>query len=187
MSTNIEIARICEFCKNEFTAKTTKTRYCSHSCNSRGYKVLAKLAKLSASNGETERARKPDLDNAKQQEFLSINQAALLFGISRRTIYRIITRGELDIAKFGARTIVRRCDMDSFFALPVVDVLPVRQQKFPGSEYCYTISQVQQKFGISPAALYHLINRHGINKYSIGKFTYVPKQDINAIFNDIEL
>jgi len=28
MSSNIKITRICKFCENEFTARTTKTLYC---------------------------------------------------------------------------------------------------------------------------------------------------------------
>nr|WP_255373831.1 helix-turn-helix domain-containing protein [[Flexibacter] sp. ATCC 35103] len=32
--------------------------------------------------------------------------ASNLLGISRSTIYRIIQRGELDIAKFGTRTVI---------------------------------------------------------------------------------
>jgi excisionase family DNA binding protein len=41
-----------------------------------------------------------------KKDFLSVSQASLLFGISRRTIYRIISRGELDVAKFGTRTVI---------------------------------------------------------------------------------
>jgi len=50
MSSNIEIKRICEFYKNEFTALTTRTRYCSHKCNIRHYKVLERNEKVEKSN-----------------------------------------------------------------------------------------------------------------------------------------
>lgn len=183
MSTNIKITRICEFCQNEFTAKTTKTKYCSLKCSSRAYKARTRKCKIEESNRQTEIARHPQLEAVKTKDFLSVNQASLLFGISRRTIYRIISKGELDIAKFGARTVIRKCDMDAFFSIPLEESLLRPVQEFPGLENCYTITQIQQKFGISPGALYMLIQRQGIAKYSIGKFNYVAKKDIDIIFN----
>lgn len=185
MSTNIKITRICEFCKNEFTARTTRTRYCSLSCNSRGYKALVRQAKIEESNKRTEIVKNPLLEVVKSKDFLSVNQASALLGISRRTIYRIISRGELDIAKFGTRTVIRRCDLDTFFTLPLDQSLLRPVQEFPGLENCYTITQIQQKFGISPGALYMIIQRQGISKYAIGKFNYVAKKDIDIIFNMI--
>lgn len=183
MSTNMKITRICEFCKNEFTARTTRTRYCSLSCNSKSYKALVRQAKITESNKQTEITKNPLLEVVKTKDFLSINQASVLLGISRRTIYRIIARGELNIAKFGTRTVIQRCDLDTFFSLPLDQSLLQPVQEFPGLENCYTITQIQQKFGISPGALYMLIQRQGIAKYAVGKYNYVAKKDIDLIFN----
>lgn len=185
MSTNIKINRICEFCQNEFIAKTTKTQYCSLKCSSRAYKARTRQSKIDQSNKQTEIAKNPVLEAVRVKDFLSIKQAGLLFGISRSTIYRLVKTGHLDIGKFGKRTVIRRCDLDSFFAVPVEDLLLKPKQQFPGFENCYTITQIQQKFNISSGALYLLIQRHGIVKYAIGKFTYVAKQDIDTIFNAV--
>jgi len=185
MSTNIRIKRICDFCLQEFTAKTTRTKYCSHKCNSRGYKADQRKAKIEKSNAETARVITNDLDKVKHREFLNITQAGLLFGISRRTIYRLIDRGYLNIAKFGARTVIRKCDLEAFFALPIIPQKLEAVQAFPGIEQCYTIGQAQSEFNISPVALYHLLHRHGIMKYSIGKFTYVPKSELDVIFKAV--
>ena len=46
MSSNIRITRICEHCGQEFTAKTVKTRYCSHACNRKGYKKVERDNKV---------------------------------------------------------------------------------------------------------------------------------------------
>ncbi len=46
MSTNIRVKRRCEYCKKEFTAKTIRTRYCSHQCNSRSYKKIKAAEKV---------------------------------------------------------------------------------------------------------------------------------------------
>ena len=183
MSSRIEVIRICEHCKKQFTARTTRTRYCSHICNSRGYKTLARSNKVEKSNQETVQLLNTDYEKIKPLEFLKITQASLLFGISRSTIYRLVNRGQLDVGKFGKRTVLRRCDLEAFFAVPVQDVTLKTGQQFPGFDNCYTITQIQQKFNISSGALYLLIQRQGIVKYSVGKYTCIAKQDIDIIFN----
>lgn len=183
MSSNIEVIRICEHCKKQFTARTTRTRYCSHICNSRGYKSLVRKGKVEKSNNEIVQLLNTDLEKIKPLEFLKITQATLLFGISRSTLYRLVNNGQLDIAKFGKRTVIRRCDLEAFFAIPIQDVTLKTGQQFPGFDNCYTITQIQQKYNISSGALYLLIQRQGIIKYSVGKFTCVAKQDIDIIFN----
>ena len=183
MSSNIEVIRICEHCKKQFTARTTRTRYCSHICNSRGYKSLVRKGKVEKSNNEIVQLLNTDLEKIKPLEFLKITQATLLFGISRSTLYRLVNNGQLDIAKFGKRTVIRRCDLEAFFAIPIQDVTLKTGQQFPGFDNCYTITEIQQKYNISSGALYLLIQRQGIVKYSVGKFTCVAKQDIDIIFN----
>ena len=185
MSSNIEVIRICEHCKKQFTARTTRTRYCSHICNSRGYKSLVRKGKVEKSNNEIVQLLNTDLEKIKPLEFLKITQATLLFGISRSTLYRLVNNGQLDIAKFGKRTVIRRCDLEAFFAIPIQDVTLKTGQQFPGFDNCYTIMQIQQKYNISSGALYLLIQRQGIVKYSVGKFTCVAKQDIDIIFNTV--
>lgn len=185
MSSNIEVIRICEHCKKQCTARTTRTRYCSHICNSRGYKSLVRKGKVEKSNNEIVQLLNTDLEKIKPLEFLKITQATLLFGISRSTLYRLVNNGQLDIAKFGKRTVIRRCDLEAFFAIPIQDVTLKTGQQFPGFDNCYTITEIQQKYNISSGALYLLIQRQGIVKYSVGKFTCVAKQDIDIIFNAV--
>jgi excisionase family DNA binding protein len=70
--------------------------------------------KVEKSNNETLQLLNTDLEKIKPLEFLKITQATLLFGISRSTIYRLVNNGQLDIAKFGKRTVIRRCDLEAF-------------------------------------------------------------------------
>jgi len=165
-------------CRNSRLKKTT-TKYCSHKCNSRAYKAAQRQEKIDNTNAQTSRLLSSDLEK--------ITQAGRIFGISRRTIYRLIDRGHLNIAKFGTRTVLRKCDMEAFFAVPIIPQKLEPVQAFPGIEHCYTISQAQAEFNVSPAALYHLLHRHGIVKYCIGKFTYVPKAELDVIFNAVAL
>ncbi|WP_208796406.1 DNA-binding protein [Flavobacterium fluviatile] len=75
MSTNIMIKRICEFCQNEFIAKTTKTQYCGLKCSSRAYKARTRQSKIDQSNKQTEMAKNPFLEAVRVKDFRSIKQA----------------------------------------------------------------------------------------------------------------
>lgn len=187
MSSNLRIIRICECCREQFTARTTRTRYCSRACNLKDYKKKAREIKCDISNDETAAILYASMEEIKKREFLSITQAGLLFGISRRTIYRLIDRGELNIAKYGTRSVIRKCDMENFFAVPIVEATMKPLQEFPGIENCYNIGEIQKKYTISPSALYLLIQRHGISKYTVGKFTYVAKAGIDLLLNTAEI
>jgi excisionase family DNA binding protein len=112
MKTKIEVKRICQHCGNEFTARTTTTRYCSHKCNSRAYKVNVRASKVEASNLQTQRIKNQPVEELKAKAFLSIADTCKLIGISRRTVYRMIERGELITGKAGVRTIIRRSDLE---------------------------------------------------------------------------
>lgn len=183
MSSNMKIIRICEFCCQQFTAKTTRTKYCSPQCNKKSLKQKNREQKIESSNRETLGELNTDMEKIKAREFLNITQASRLIGISRRTIYRLIDRGELIIGKYGTRSVLRKCDLESFFAVPFVEATMKPLQEFPGIENCYHIGEIEKTFVISTTGLYLLLQRHGINKYRIGKFTYVDRKDIDSLLN----
>ena len=77
-------------------AKTFKTRYCSHTCNSRDYKKKLKNEKL---KGEVKNRKEnwisKDLEALKNKEFLSARDAAVIVGCSTKTIYRLLNDGTI--------------------------------------------------------------------------------------------
>jgi excisionase family DNA binding protein len=184
MSSNIKVQRICEHCGNVFTAKTTTTRYCSHKCNSADYKLKQRKQKVTVSNKETRIIRTQPIEELKAKEFLSINELCRLVGISRRTSYRLIERGQLKIIKIGSRTIVRRSDLNGLLvSLETIKTDPPQKETNTFDiDQCYTIGEVQQKFGISEKGLHELINRNDIPKIKQGRYTYVPQTTINKLF-----
>lgn len=115
MSTNIEVQRICQHCGNPFTARTTVTRYCSHKCNSRAYKAKVRGEKIEVSNTQTLTTITRPIEELKAKSFLSITDTCRLLGISRRTVYRMLERGEIGAGKAGKRTIIQRSDIDKLF------------------------------------------------------------------------
>ncbi len=115
MSSNIIVVRICEFCKNEFDARTTTTRYCSHKCNSRGYKQNVKELKVKLSDKETHTKSVLPYEILNSKPYLSISESCKLLGISRSTIYRLIQHNKIITHKIGRRTIIRNIDIDNLF------------------------------------------------------------------------
>ena len=115
MSSNIEVQRICKYCGKEFTARTTQTRFCSHTCNNKAYKANIKSLKVELSNKETQRIISQPIEELKAKPFLSIAETCKLLGISRRTVYRLLERGELKAGKAGKRTIIQRSEIDKLF------------------------------------------------------------------------
>jgi len=178
MSSNIQIEKVCEYCRKIFIAKTTKTRYCGLKCNSRAYKANLKEAKLQA-NSLMMKKEAPEFDvSITQKDYLSIDEAAALLGVSRRTLYRIIDRGEISIKKLGRRTIVKRAEIDTFFEFPDI-IIP--DNKLPDLNDCYTVNEMQERFGISNGALYNLIRRESVPRFTKGKHTYIRKTDIERL------
>jgi excisionase family DNA binding protein len=121
MSSKIEVQKICEFCGEEFTAKTTVTRFCSHKCAARSYKQRKKNNKIGKAIEETNQQKllsitELNTEAIKQKDFLSIKEAFTLLGISERTFYRLMKAGTIQATKLGKRTIIKRSEIDKLFA-----------------------------------------------------------------------
>ena len=115
MSSNIEVQKICEECGSEFTARTTATRYCSHSCNGKAYKRKLSQSKVQKVTAETVKIKTQDLDLIKAKELLSVSEMAALIGCSKRTAYRLVATQTITAVNFAQRmTRVRRSDIDAF-------------------------------------------------------------------------
>ncbi len=187
MSSNIKIQRICEHCNNEFTARTTVTRFCSHKCASAAHKQKVRDSKVDVSNRKTQQIKNQSIDILKAKEFLTVRDVATLLNSSIRTVYRWIEQGNIKAVNIAQRkTLVKRSDLDKLFKDPPIqpETIPETQQQreFNISE-CYTITEIQKKFGISEKALYEVIKRNNIPKIKKGWFVYVQKTDIDKILS----
>lgn len=184
MASNIQVQRICQYCKKEFTARTTVTQYCGDYCAKRGYKARKRAEKIEKSQTQTKAIKEKPITDLKAKEFLTVNDAATLLNFSTRTVYRLIKVGTLNGVNLAQRkTLVRRVDIDRLFELPkpahITEVQPMQYEITD----CYNIGEIQTKFGISEKALYDLIKRNSIPKQKQGKFTYVPKTLIDTILS----
>jgi len=183
MSSTFRIQRICQQCGIEFTAQKTVTKYCSHKCSSKDYKARVRAGKIEVSNTETQRIKTQPIEELKAKAYLSISETSKLVGISKRTIYRMIERGELVFGKAGSRTIIRRSDLDKLFDKPQ----PIPEKEPEPLQYdiseCYTTEQVRNKYSISESGLRLLIIKHKIPKVRKGWYAYVPKTLIDKLLS----
>ena len=185
MSSNIIVKRICDYCKNAFDAKTTKTKYCSHICNSRGYKLNQKLKKIETSDTETKSKASNYVMDVNSKDFLTVNEASKLLNMSSKTVYRLIEQNELNAFNFSViKTLIRRKDIESYFDnnLISVDYINPNREDEINLNNSYTINEAIEKFNISNGALYNIIKRFNIPKRKLGKHTLVKKEDLNTIF-----
>ena len=186
MSSNIIVKRICDYCKNVFDAKTTKTKYCSPTCNKKGYKLSQKLKKIETSNTETKLKVSNYVVDVNSKDFLTVKEASTLLNMSSKTVYRLIEQKELNAFNFSIRkTIIRRKDIDSYFENNLVNidyVNPNKEEEEINRDNSYTINEAIEKFNVSNGALYNIIKRYSIPKKKLGKYTLVKKEDLNRIF-----
>ena len=116
MSSRIKIQRVCGYCKNGFTAKTTVTKYCSHKCNQRHYKAKVKEQKINKSNSETTKIKVEPMEVIKSKEFLTVREVSQLLNCSVRTAYNYIDSGTIKAVNLGQRmTRIKRSEIDSLF------------------------------------------------------------------------
>lgn len=182
MSSNIKVQRICQYCGKEFTARTTVTKFCELSCAQKDYKKKKKAAKVISSDTETRAVKQKPVAVVRAKEYLTVKDAAVLLTCSTRTIYYMIEQGTLKAVNLSKRkTLIKRLEIDRLFEGPTIQ--PARKPDpviYVVSE-CYNMKETQKKYGISEKALFDLISRNSIPKFSQGKFSYVPKVLIDKI------
>ncbi len=116
MSSNIQLQRICEHCGNEFTARTTVTRFCGDNCAKAAYKARKRSAKIERSNQQTLKIKTKPIEEIKVKEFLSVRDVAKLIGSSRQMVYDLIKSGRIKAVNLKIKkTIIPRSEIDRLF------------------------------------------------------------------------
>lgn len=124
-----------------------------------------------------------DIAEIQSRPYISIPEATVLFGVSKDTLRRLINKGKLPAYNLGERlTRISRVELEAMFA-PIQQPEPIPSQpKKYSIEECYTMKEIQIKFGVSEKTLYSTIKRLEIPKIPQGKFVYVPKELIDKVF-----
>ena len=188
MSSNITVQRICIVCGEEFTAKTTTTKFCSKKCSSRFYKSRDKNAKIEKSNSEVKAIKSKPMDDLKAKEFLTVRDIATLLGSSRMAVYKMINSGRLQGFSLSERkTLIRRIDFDKLFEQPLpINPKPKTPPPPPIREYVesewYSLIEIKEKYKISDKAIYDSVKRSNIPQHKIWRTVFYPKDLIDKIF-----
>lgn len=178
-----KLERKCEMCGSTFFAKTIYSVYCSKRCSEAAYRAKKRE--------EKKEQHRQELANKVPQErpYISIAEAVAMFGISRDTIYRLIRNGNLPAVNLGVRlTRISRAHIESMF--PLVEqkqqttstTQPTKSYNFDASD-SYTIGEVSTKYSVSNSTVYKTIRKIGIPTCQKGKYVFVPKEEIDRVFN----
>ena len=182
MSSNFIVNRICEYCGNTFAAKTTVTRFCSKTCNSRSGKQKVREAKLERSAQQVRQVISHRIEELHTQEFMTVKAASKLLGASEKILHGMIKSGRLKATNLSVRkTVVSRADIDRLFALP--DRPDENKPNSSNLSECCHMGEAQKIYNISEKALSEIIKRNAVPKYQVGWYTYVLKSHLEKIFN----
>ena len=116
MSSTIRVQKICEYCKQEFTARTTVTRLCSATCRKRSHKAAKRNEKIEQAQKETFRIKNQPLEELQAKEFLTVKDVSRLMGCSVDTVYRLIQNDTLKAVNLAERiTRITRTELNKIF------------------------------------------------------------------------
>lgn len=179
MSTSkFRVLRTCEFCGKEFYAQKVSTRYCSKRCNELAYKQRRRQRQIT--EAEARVLQKP-IEEVGNKEFLSLQDASVLFGITKRSVYNLIYNGVLQAFKFSSRmTFVRKADIERMFEGHIY-TKKVKPERKPITEF-YTTKEIKEKFGVSEAWVFKLAKEKKIPKVLHHGKTYWSKQHVDKHF-----
>ena len=186
----LKIPKICEQCGKPFEAKTVVTRFCSPICVNKSGKEKKRESKDVERKQSILEQSTNQIAHIQTRPYISISDATVLFGISKDTIRRLIKAGKIPAVNLGQRlTRVSRLHLEAMFTEVVLPEEPKEQPvklRYNESE-CYKITEVSEKFGVSPSTVNKTIRRNSIPRRQVGKFVYVPKEQIDRIFSNKKL
>ena len=119
MSSNIRINKICKHCGEVFVAKTFKTQFCSHSCNSKDYKKREKIRRMEESKEEyksnlkNSKSESMNMEELKSKIYLSIAEVCLLVGMSDSTIRKFVKEGRLKTIRLGKKHLILKSQIEN--------------------------------------------------------------------------
>ena len=184
-SSNLKMRKICEWCGTEFEAQKSTTHYCSHLCNSRAYKAKKRTQIKAIVEKQTDEAIKNlPIAGFKDNEFLKCAQAAVILGVSRKTVYNLIESGKLKAARLSSRmTLIRRKDIDALLEIEIPYEPKQKKEKTPITEF-YTLDEITEKFGVKVRRIWDIIKTKNIPTTKLGNKTYISQKHIDNYFKN---
>ena len=158
----LEIRRKCKNCGKVFLIKKLESQFCSKRCGD-----AYRKRQLDAQKRE-ERLTKIILNIPEARQYISVREAVALFGVERDSIYRLIRSGKLPAINLGTRLTEASQPITKLYNLE--------------PENCYTIGEICEKYRASESALWAQLRKYSIPTRQIGKYVYVPKEEIDNLY-----
>ena len=183
------ILRQCINCGQMFESKKTTTKYCSHKCNQKHYKLRKKLEKKERSENlltaqSTAQKLKPKVKALnyafiKEKEFLSVREVAYLFNCNIKTVYRMIENNNINAVNLNDRmTRIKRTDIDLLF------INSKKEKPTNLTVYnSYLMTEIVEKYKVSRNTIYNYGKKHNIRRMKHNGKTYYSKADIDNLFS----
>ena len=178
-----EIKRKCLCCGATFLAKTLDSVYCGPNCSRKAYKQKQK---------EERKRQQWDIiasEVPNERDYISVSEAEAIFGVSAKTIRRLIKSGKVPSINLGTR--LTRVDKSALLLrLPLRETPIDRSKTLPKMyslepEDCYTIGEIAEKFGFNDSTVYLHIRKYSIPTRQIGNYVYAPKSEIDRLYKDV--
>lgn len=182
-NSTITMKKICECCGKEFIAQKQSTRYCSHQCNSKAYKINKRIeAKRNVEAASQKIIIEKSVQDLKDKEYLSVIEVALLFGLCKQTIYNMIHSGKLKAVQITDRlSIIRKKDIEDMF--DNASTYRARPKKIdePITEF-YTMAEIKEKYKVKEVWVYKIVKEKKIPKILRRGKSYFSKKHIDNYF-----
>ena len=178
----MEYEKRCEWCGKVFKAQKMTTKYCSHRCNGFAYKQKLKEQRK-ADFEEQKHSQLPTVGIIGDKPFLSPNEVAVLLGVSRASIYRMLGSGELKALQFKRKCIIRRTDLEKLFD----EASPYKRRSYGRQEnrQYYTMTEITDKYKISRKAAKGRLDRLGIQPIYEGRNAFYNKNAVDIGFAEL--
>lgn len=175
----IEVKKVCQFCGKEFIAHKLSTRFCSHQCSQRSYKVRLREQKLEK---VLHQENIPNISpTTLKKEYLSCEDVAELMGISSTTVYRYCVTGKMNCIKMNRKIFIRRADIDALFQFHAP--YQVRRVIAKPNEDYYTVAEIKEKYNVSKDTIFKYATSRDIPRVKHGNKTYFSKKHIDSRFS----
>lgn len=175
MSSNIEIRRICAWCKQEFIAHKTTTTCCSHRCANLLYKQKKREASIKANNQVVEKVIKEKpiekvRDKPSINDFYTTAEVKEKYGVKDSWIFHIAKEHNIPRTFHRGKTYWSKKHIDDYFA-----------KKTPDHEIkeWYSTQDMQEKFGMTLTAIYSFVSKNAIPKKEVGIMVYYSKKHVD--------
>ena len=175
MSSNIEIRRICAWCKQEFIAHKTTTTCCSHRCANLLYKQKKREASIKANNQVVEKVIKEKpiekvRDIPSINDFYATAEVKEKYGVKDSWIFHIAKEHNIPRTFHCGKTYWSKKHIDDYFAKKTPD---------PEINEWYSTQDMQEKFGMTLTALYSFVSKNAIPKKKVGIMVYYSKKHVD--------